>query len=685
LPSRSDLSSQAAQTQTSRIFADAVAAHKSGRLGDAEAGYRRVLADHPLEAEPNYLLGSIFMVTDRPHESLEALRTCLQANANHVPALNAIGGVYARLEQHDDAIGSFERAANIQGDDPKIWFNLGLACVEIHRYGRAVEAFEETLKLDGSKWEALNGYGLCLLELGRVQEAISALLRCIAKAPALESAHANLVRCLIKNKQIDDAMARCATAIQTWPNAPVFHLLMADAKRKSGEVELSTDCLRGALDVDPYYVPALNQLAGQLNDQGQWKEAEKFARRSLEIEPNTAVMLTMIGHIRQMRGDLNGAHLYYNKAIESDPGYAEAHNNLGNVLNYMDRAEESLAAFGIAAKLKPDSEGIRLNRAIAQMTAGNIYPASKDYRLRLAIEGDRAITREWAWPAWDEQPLKDKRVLLWADQGIGDQILFSRYAPQIVTEMALGVLECSPRLIALFERSFPNIEFVEQTTPPDSRLTNGPFDFHSAIIDVCCARYRDASHIPAAPLLKADPALTRKLRKKYLEASGGRPLVGISWRSGGTHTSHFKSTDLDDWSGILGNESVAFVNLQYGNPHIEVANVLQQQKTTIISDENVNPLLDLDPVAAQIAALDLIITTSNTTAHLAGALGKEVWNMTPIGPGRLWYWFAEGSETPWYTNMTLLRHSYSEGWGAVLNDVRDRLIGVAPRLGNEPS
>jgi len=89
---------------------------------------------------------------------------------------------------------------------------------------------------------------------------------------------------------------------------------------------------------------------------------------------------------------------------------------------------------------------------------------------------------------------------------------------------------------------------------------------------------------------------------------------------------------------------------------------------------------DLDLFAAQVAAMDLVITISNTTAHFAGALGVPVWNMTPTGPGRIWYWFLEGESSPWYESMRLFRHRHDEGWGDVLGRVSNQLRKTAPNL-----
>ncbi len=229
-----------------------------------------------------------------------------------------------------------------------------------------------------------------------------------------------------------------------------------------------------------------------------------------------------------------------------------------------------------------------------------------------------------------------KRILLWTEQGIGDQILICRYIPMFTANADKALLVCNKRLASLFNRTFPSLEIATREHGIDEISGPGPFDFHSAVIDLCSTCFVSPQNIPPPPLLKADASLCESLRKKYREQAEGRPLIGIAWRSGGSHYAHFKSTDLKDWATILGNKDVAFVNLQYGDVHDEIADVESSLGIKIITDHDINPLGGLDPVAAQIAAMDLVITSSNTAAHVAGALGKPVWNMTPTGPGRVW-------------------------------------------------
>ena len=147
-------------------------------------------------------------------------------------------------------------------------------------------------------------------------------------------------------------------------------------------------------------------------------------------------------------------------------------------------------------------------------------------------------------------------------------------------------------------------------------------------------------------------------------------LVGISWQSTGINQRQtlLKSTILEDWTSILSKQDCYFINLQYGDVKEELEQFQQQTNLMIYQDEEIDSLRNLDDFAAQVSALDLVISTSNTTVHMAGALGKQVWTLLPYIPD--WRWMLEREDTPWYPCMRLFRQSETRTWSGVFDQVR---------------
>ena len=151
-------------------------------------------------------------------------------------------------------------------------------------------------------------------------------------------------------------------------------------------------------------------------------------------------------------------------------------------------------------------------------------------------------------------------------------------------------------------------------------------------------------------------------------------LVGISWQSVGINQRRvlLKSTILGDWTSILSQQGCYFVNLQYEDVKEELEQFQQQRGLMIYQDEEIDSLQNLDDFAAQVSALDLIVvSTSNTTVHMAGALGKQVWTLLPYIPD--WHWMLKREDTLWYSSMRLFRQREAGDWSGVFVQVRSAL------------
>jgi ADP-heptose:LPS heptosyltransferase len=168
------------------------------------------------------------------------------------------------------------------------------------------------------------------------------------------------------------------------------------------------------------------------------------------------------------------------------------------------------------------------------------------------------------------------------------------------------------------------------------------------------------------------------LRAKYAARRPGKLLVGISWRTiQGAKVSAQKTLPLERWGAILSLPGVTFVSLQYGECEEELRAAEAKFGIQIVRDEAVNAMLDLDSLAAQVAAMDLVITTSNTTAHLAGALNARTWVFVPSGYGGFWHWFLDREDSPWYPSVRLFRQSRRGDWQSPLDEASAAFADIA--------
>ncbi len=266
-------------------------------------------------------------------------------------------------------------------------------------------------------------------------------------------------------------------------------------------------------------------------------------------------------------------------------------------------------------------------------------------------------------------------MLIYSEQGIGDEVMFASCIPEIIERAGACLIECEPRLLRLFARSFPKARCFPRTALTDPSLLQNLPDFElqiaSGSVPRCLRRSFDTFPTHPGYLVPAADQVA-EWRKRY-EQLGSGLVVGISWKGGAdAGTRRRRSTTLGQWASLFRLPGVAFVNLQYGDCRAEIDRFEREFGTKLHHWDVANPLADLDGFAAQIAALDLVISADNSTVHMAGALDTPVWTLLPYSCD--WRWFTDRDESPWYPSMRLFRQaSFREMAESNWNDVFARV------------
>lgn len=298
------------------------------------------------------------------------------------------------------------------------------------------------------------------------------------------------------------------------------------------------------------------------------------------------------------------------------------------------------------------------NRALFLLSQGHLAEGWKEYEYRIKGEGrityDRFPVRRWAG-----ESLTGKNVMVWLEQGVGDQIFAAGMLPDLIAIAESVTLFCTRRLVPVFRRSFPTVTVHRVGEPVPERIRSWAFDCQMSIADLGLA-FRRTLNFEGKPYLKADPERVAELRAEY--APNGERLVGVTWTSGNPDHGKAKSMDLTTLLPALSTEGTVYVSLQYE----------PGDAGPLLLDPEVDQLLDLDAGLAQVAAMDRVITVSNTTAHMAGALGIPTTVLLPCGIGRLWYWHAQRTNSPWYPSLSLMRQIREDEWTDVIERLTQR-------------
>jgi len=359
--------------------------------------------------------------------------------------------------------------------------------------------------------------------------------------------------------------------------------------------------------------------------------------------------------------------------VQLQPNLADACSNLGLLLTEQRRLDEAAETLEQALTIDPDHVEARFYRGVLRLLSADFARGWPDYACRWQRETTR--TPRPNLPIWSGAPLHTDRLLVSAEQGVGDQILFASCLPDVLRRVSRCLIECDPRLVPLFSRSFPTADVIPEPSRGQRRQVPvlDEIDWAVALGDLPGLFRPSVESFPRhSGYLIPDAAACRCWRSRMAETGTG-PKIGISWRGGTDPEDHQRrSTALAEWSMLFAKVPEAvFVNLQYGETTEEVAEVQCEYDVQLYESPQADSLENLDQFAALLASLDLVISVDNTTAHLAGALGVQVWTLLPFTSE--WRWLTDRDDSPWYPRMRLFRQSAPGNWDEVFTQACQEL------------
>ncbi len=252
---------------------------------------------------------------------------------------------------------------------------------------------------------------------------------------------------------------------------------------------------------------------------------------------------------------------------------------------------------------------------------------------------------------------------------MGDEIQFAGLIPDAILTGNRITLDCDARLKPLFARSFPEIEVVSGCGPAEAEEAGIAAQLPTGSLPGLYRTTEAAFAATRSPYLRADAAERERLRARY---SDGRRLIGLAWHTKSQKTGRKRSISLENLAPLFAFHGIRWISMQYGD-----FDELEEQAATagapLLIDRSVDQFADMDRFAAQVAAMDQVITIDNSTAHLAGALGVPVWLLVPFAAD--WRWLEARSDTPWYPSLRLFRQPKIGDWPSVIESVGSTLSG----------
>lgn len=668
----------------------------AGHLTEIALGFQRALQQNP--NRPDALIGiSLVALASGQHEpSIQMARAAVVAAPELCVAWVALGQALKAAGRAEEAADAYREA--IARDGMNALARLGLG--ELHMAADCAELalteYDLALRRAPAMPAVHMGMGHALACLGRNAEALQRYEQALVFAPRMAEAEFACAFVLARMANMPQAETRYRRAIALRPDFAAAWMNLGCLLRDQGREALAEAALSRAVELRPTMVPGLINLALLRRDQRRFSDAGELLHKAIGLDPENVHTQIAWCQLRAAERDLPAAWEWLRRALGREPDNAEAVNmqgillhaedrfaeaiacflraealgntsaasNRANSLMDLGRVEEALAVHHAAVAGDPQSPGAAYNLALTELRLGDWQSGWPRYEARLRFREVHRAPIHFRQPRWQGEPLIGRRILLHAEQGLGDAVQFCRYSALVAARGGSIVLQVHEPVVRLMQ----SLAVVHSGHAVVAQLGIEPpaFDLECPLLSLPAIFGTTPETVPwPGAYLAADSALVEGKRMLF---PCNHPRIGIAWAGNPRYKAdQRRSMHLETLLPLFRNSSLTWIALQKG----ESATQLADLPAEVCMHDGSSGDCDLAETAALIATLDLVVTTDTCIAHLAGAMGKPVWILLPHLSD--WRWMQEVETTPWYPTARLFRQQTPGDWLEVLGRVNMQL------------
>lgn len=681
-------------------------AFRERRDTDAEQSFREALELDAGLPDAHYGLSLVMHARRDLEAALRHAQFAINRDRKQARYHAQLGLCHLELLNYGRAEMALMAATRLAPEDKYAWNNLGIAQRARANLRGAAKSFRQCLKLDPAYGPAQSNLAQLEADLTKMGHTWDDLKSSAPDAPAPADADIRVVREAETAGRLDEATALCESLLVERCEDSAIAIELGRLYRSNGDPQSGIDVLRAFLATHPEDIEATIALGKLLAGEHEYKMAEPLLVAGLEARPDDPELLHDLADIKSEQDRIEEAGALYDRAYALAPtienrarlvasliARCRYEDGLAHVdallkerpwmsedlvgfqvyaLTNLGRHEELLPLLDRAIADRPHDPNRRFPRAAVHLLNERFELGWDDYRFR-NLASTRHL-RMLPFPEWQGEPLEGKTVVVLAEQGLGDQVMFSSCLPDLLAQKPQKVwVEAIDRVAPTIARSFPHCEIVATNQKNQLEWVKrvGAADFFVPMGDLPRHFRRSRDQFPKhRGYLVADPErVVHWQRTLNPHGSDGRPRIGFSWR-GGTEATRkvLRTVDVTTFDTLIREVDARWVCLQYGDVTEDLARARSLGMAVDYWPESIQ---DLDEFAALIAALDLVITVCNTTVHYAGGLGKPTWVLVPHVPE--WRYGLTTRSLPWYPSSVIYRQPDHGDWTAVFASVAQDL------------
>ncbi len=616
---------QTSDSTSSGQFGRALEHYRQGALRDADLTLTRLLDSNPRHFDGLHLQGLIASRLGQPQRAVELLRRAVGIDPGVAAAYRHLGNALRELGLGNEALSAYGRAIDCRRDFKEAYVNRATTLLTLGRPAPALADLDHALAYGADDAHVHILRASALIDLGRATDALASANLALARPPPLPEAHLSRAIACYLTAAYAESLESCDAALELQPRLARGHAQRGAALHALGRLDPALQSVDAALALD--------------------------ARNAFALSIRALCLLDM----QRPQSALESCDL----AIALRPDHADAHNTRGLALADVLRFNDAIASFDRAIALGPTAREPHFNKGIRLLQLGRFAPGWELHERRPVV--DRAAAAGIAAPRLSGLAgIAGRRVLVYAEQGLGDTLQFCRYTKLLRARGARVVLAVQDGLCRLLRTLGTDIDVVGLG---DIR---GDFDWQSPLLSLPGVFGTTLDTIPAGvPYLEADPNAVAAWRQRLGDE---HRLIGIRWQGSTGRADAGRSFGLHHFESLARIPGVRLISLQKG-PGSEQLRELSAHWVQDLGDdfEPGGPDAFMD-VAAVMRSLDLVITSDTSIAHLAGALGRPTWVALKQVPD--WRWLLDRDDSPWYPTMRLFRQRRAGDWAAVFERVR---------------
>ena len=647
------------------LLQQAIHDFQAGNLGDAKKKFKKILAHAPQHIGTlNYL--SLIYTHEQKYQDAEVIfKKILHLDQTSAQTYYNYSLVLKFLKKYTLAVSTLDKAIQLGG--PSEEFDLHKASLQalLNDKVTALSIYDHILKRNPKSLYALHGKGKILLETYQFDKAQNCFEQSVAIDPKFYEGWTGLGESLFSQSNYDASLLAFENALGI--NDITFFALKGLAKtyaklnRRNDAIKTYNKALSLNQNDEELFILFASDLIAFKN----FKDASDLISQGLKHFPQSSDLYASLGYLYLHQAEFERSKKTLLKSLDLKPNNISSLINLGSLHSNLDDPEKSLQYHQTAIEHLDKSDCVRkatikFFMSFEYFKLGDLQKAYPLYEagMNASINHDnfRHPQRLFHCPRWEGQPLPDKRLMIWSEQGLGDQLYFLSCIPVMEKLSPKLILEVDARLIDPIQRSFPNILVRQELYESDGHKfpLKSDFDYHISMGSLMqYVRPTLQSYQASKPYLRVDAGKQEKFKSR-LTAYKDTLLIGICWRSGlidKLRSCHYFS--IEDFKPILELNGVTFVNLQYSDYADELKQVKQTYGIDILCWDDFDLKNDLDDVTALMAELDMIITAPTAVRSMGAAVGAQV---LTLAKQRNWInfgcdhdpWFENSSEIPFY-------------------------------------